>query len=205
MVNSTLRLYLYVQGLTIIAFNGGKLNEQTMYEVLSLGPTFAVMKLIESRFSQTFIVVAAGIGYFFLLHIFWMSCLLIRFAGHNIDAWGICYIKTVCCVTNISPFCLVRHHICSYNISLCVSSTFYLMAHSVLSAFSLSFCIISKLIWALGCSELLVILQKSSRRAKTSESKYYTVSLIYYCHSNLCGHSDVHQLLDADTRLSPLN
>ncbi|GMN26653.1 hypothetical protein TIFTF001_001381 [Ficus carica] len=41
-------LVMMFQGLTIIAFNGGKLNAKTLREVLSLGPTFAVMKFFES-------------------------------------------------------------------------------------------------------------------------------------------------------------
>ncbi|KAI5600221.1 hypothetical protein BDE02_01G011500 [Populus trichocarpa] len=36
------------QGLTVIAFNDGKFNSKTLREILSLGPTFAVMKFIES-------------------------------------------------------------------------------------------------------------------------------------------------------------
>ncbi|XWS52423.1 hypothetical protein CRYUN_Cryun11dG0069800 [Craigia yunnanensis] len=46
------RLWLFLvmmfQGLTIIAFNDGHLNSKTLREVLSLGPTFVVMKFIES-------------------------------------------------------------------------------------------------------------------------------------------------------------
>jgi hypothetical protein len=38
------------QGLTIIAFNDGSLNGKTLREVLSLGPTFVVMKFFESKF-----------------------------------------------------------------------------------------------------------------------------------------------------------
>jgi hypothetical protein len=38
------------QGLTIIAFNDGRLNGKTLREVLSLGPTFVVMKFFESKF-----------------------------------------------------------------------------------------------------------------------------------------------------------
>lgn len=41
-------LVMMFQGLTIIAFNDGHLNSKTLREVLSLGPTFVVMKLIES-------------------------------------------------------------------------------------------------------------------------------------------------------------
>ncbi|XP_007014805.2 PREDICTED: callose synthase 9 [Theobroma cacao] len=46
------RLWIFLammfQGLTIIAFNDGHLNSKTLREVLSLGPTFVVMKFIES-------------------------------------------------------------------------------------------------------------------------------------------------------------
>ncbi|KAK8506312.1 hypothetical protein V6N13_016471 [Hibiscus sabdariffa] len=41
-------LVMMFQGLTIIAFNNGRLNAKTLREVLSLGPTFVVMKFIES-------------------------------------------------------------------------------------------------------------------------------------------------------------
>ncbi|KAL1084988.1 hypothetical protein V6Z11_D08G018900 [Gossypium hirsutum] len=41
-------LVMMFQGLTIIAFNDGHLNAKTLREVLSLGPTFVVMKFTES-------------------------------------------------------------------------------------------------------------------------------------------------------------
>ncbi|KAK9154596.1 hypothetical protein Sjap_002076 [Stephania japonica] len=41
-------LVMMFQGLAIIAFNNGKFNSKTIRLVLSLGPTFAVMKFIES-------------------------------------------------------------------------------------------------------------------------------------------------------------
>ncbi|XVE78801.1 hypothetical protein DITRI_Ditri14bG0007100 [Diplodiscus trichospermus] len=41
-------LVMMFQGLAIIAFNDGNLNSKTLREVLSLGPTFVVMKFIES-------------------------------------------------------------------------------------------------------------------------------------------------------------
>ncbi|KAG5227574.1 callose synthase [Salix suchowensis] len=41
-------LVMMFQGLTIIAFNDGKFNSKTLQEILSLGPTFVVMKFIES-------------------------------------------------------------------------------------------------------------------------------------------------------------
>ncbi|KAE8037014.1 hypothetical protein FH972_009641 [Carpinus fangiana] len=46
------RLWIFLammfQGLTIIAFNDGRLNGKTLREVLSLGPTFVLMKFFES-------------------------------------------------------------------------------------------------------------------------------------------------------------
>lgn len=46
------RLWIFLammfQGLTIIAFNDGRFNSNTLRELLSLGPTFVVMKFIES-------------------------------------------------------------------------------------------------------------------------------------------------------------
>ncbi|XP_045815434.1 callose synthase 9 [Trifolium pratense] len=41
-------LFMMFQGLAIIAFNDGKFNAKTLREVLSLGPTFVVMKFFES-------------------------------------------------------------------------------------------------------------------------------------------------------------
>eukprot|EP01018_Ginkgo_biloba_P032191 Gb_22029 [translate_table: standard] len=41
-------LVMMFQGLTIIGFNDGKINLGTVKEVLSLGPTYAIMKFIES-------------------------------------------------------------------------------------------------------------------------------------------------------------
>lgn len=41
-------LFMMFQGLTIIAFNKGRLNAKTLREILSLGPTFVIMKLFES-------------------------------------------------------------------------------------------------------------------------------------------------------------
>ncbi|XP_058198210.1 callose synthase 9 isoform X2 [Rhododendron vialii] len=41
-------LVMMFQGLTIIAFNKGNIGAKTIREVLSLGPTFVVMKLLES-------------------------------------------------------------------------------------------------------------------------------------------------------------
>ncbi|KAG0459215.1 hypothetical protein HPP92_022343, partial [Vanilla planifolia] len=41
-------LFIMFQGLTIIAFNKGHLNLRTVKQLLSIGPTYAVMKLLES-------------------------------------------------------------------------------------------------------------------------------------------------------------
>ncbi|KAI4307526.1 hypothetical protein L6164_030703 [Bauhinia variegata] len=41
-------LFMMFQGLTIIAFNNGDLNAKTLREVLSLGPTYVLMKFLES-------------------------------------------------------------------------------------------------------------------------------------------------------------
>lgn len=41
-------LFMMFQGLTIIAFNNGNLDSKTIREILSLGPTFVVMKLFQS-------------------------------------------------------------------------------------------------------------------------------------------------------------
>ncbi|KAL5719474.1 Callose synthase 9 [Ranunculus cassubicifolius] len=41
-------LFMMFQGLTILAFNNGNLNPKTIREVLSLGPTFVIMKFFES-------------------------------------------------------------------------------------------------------------------------------------------------------------
>ena len=39
---------MFFQGMTIFAFNNERFNFKTLKEVLSLGPTYVVMKLIES-------------------------------------------------------------------------------------------------------------------------------------------------------------
>ena len=54
-------LKLIFQALTIIAFNNGHLNAKTLREVLSLGPTFVVMKFFESKF-------------LFLQNMLWVIC-----------------------------------------------------------------------------------------------------------------------------------
>ncbi|OVA03159.1 Glycosyl transferase [Macleaya cordata] len=41
-------LFMMFQGLTIIAFNKGNFNSKTIRELLSLGPTYVVMKFVES-------------------------------------------------------------------------------------------------------------------------------------------------------------
>lgn len=41
-------LFMMFQGLTLVAFNDGHLNAKTLRAVLSLGPTFVVMKFLES-------------------------------------------------------------------------------------------------------------------------------------------------------------
>ncbi|XP_009608251.1 callose synthase 9 [Nicotiana tomentosiformis] len=41
-------LFMFFQGMTIFAFNNERFNFKTLREVLSLGPTYVVMKLIES-------------------------------------------------------------------------------------------------------------------------------------------------------------
>lgn len=41
--------FLLFQGLTIIAFNGG-FDSKTLRELLSLGPTYVVMKFIQSMY-----------------------------------------------------------------------------------------------------------------------------------------------------------
>ena len=38
----------------IIGFNGGRIDSTTVKQVLSLGPTFVVMKLIESEILSSF-------------------------------------------------------------------------------------------------------------------------------------------------------
>ncbi|XP_015056412.1 callose synthase 9 [Solanum pennellii] len=41
-------LFMFFQGLTILAFNNERLDSKTLREVLSLGPTYVVMKFLES-------------------------------------------------------------------------------------------------------------------------------------------------------------
>jgi hypothetical protein len=42
-------LFILMQGLTIIAFNDGSFDRKTILQLLSLGPTYVVMKFIESE------------------------------------------------------------------------------------------------------------------------------------------------------------
>lgn len=42
-------LLILFQALAIIAFNDGNINSTTIKQVLSLGPTFVIMKLFESE------------------------------------------------------------------------------------------------------------------------------------------------------------
>lgn len=42
-------MLLLLKGLTIIAFNDGRINLDTFKSVLSLGPTFAIMNFAESK------------------------------------------------------------------------------------------------------------------------------------------------------------
>lgn len=42
-------LFMLMQGLTIIAFNDGSFDRRTILQLLSLGPTYVVMKFIESE------------------------------------------------------------------------------------------------------------------------------------------------------------
>jgi len=42
-------LFVLMQGLTIIAFNDGSFDRKTILQLLSLGPTYVVMKFIESE------------------------------------------------------------------------------------------------------------------------------------------------------------
>jgi hypothetical protein len=60
------------QGLTIIAFNDGRLNGKTLREVLSLGPTFVVMKFFESKFH-----LLPPSSSFFLLFFFFFLCVCV--------------------------------------------------------------------------------------------------------------------------------
>jgi callose synthase len=47
---TTSLLFLSFQALTIIAFNDDNIDKETMKEVLSIGPTYVLMKFIESKY-----------------------------------------------------------------------------------------------------------------------------------------------------------
>jgi hypothetical protein len=51
----TTSLFLSFQALTIIAFNDDNINKETIKEVLSIGPTYVVMKFIESKYLSCFL------------------------------------------------------------------------------------------------------------------------------------------------------
>lgn len=63
-----------VQGLAILAFNDGQFNAKTLREVLSLGPTFFVMKFFESMCQLSFIMYFLVIIYL-VIYIFKFSFL----------------------------------------------------------------------------------------------------------------------------------
>lgn len=119
---------LMFQGLTIIAFNDGNFNAKTLREVLSLGPTFVVMKFFESMYISV-------MKFYFIIHTFF--CLLnvfqecnkfllltlcffvpiyymfspfhffFRCPGHFHDVWCIFNNKALGCLTNFSTISLV--------------------------------------------------------------------------------------------------
>ena len=104
-----------------------------LLEVLSLGPTFVVMKFIESMcYSSHFywkflklicsVILSAMDGNNFLvLTIFYFTAWTwSRCSRYSNDVWCILYFKASCCFSNFSSFYLVQYCISFNNISLCV-------------------------------------------------------------------------------------
>lgn len=125
---------LFLQALTIIAFNNGSFNMKTLLEVLSLGPTFVVMKFIESMCHSSHfywkclklicsVILFAMDGNNFLLVLtifYWSAWTWSRCSRYSNDVWCILYFKASCCFSNFSSFYLVQYCISFDNISLCV-------------------------------------------------------------------------------------
>lgn len=77
--------YLIVQGLAIISFNNGNINPKTIREVLSVGPTYFVMKFFKSNEKSGFefliilLLFSPIVSSFFLNHFLFIfpSCFLV--------------------------------------------------------------------------------------------------------------------------------
>lgn len=105
------------QGLTILAFNNGKLNAKTLREVLSLGPTFVVMKFFESMY---LLYIFRHIFSCHPLVIFSHFHFFLRCSGHFHDVWCIFNNKTLSCLSNFFTFSLVQPCFSFHNFPLCV-------------------------------------------------------------------------------------
>ncbi|CAA6653832.1 unnamed protein product [Spirodela intermedia] len=80
-------LAVFFQGLAIIAFNHGTINTDTFKEVLSIGPTYAVMKFVESSLDLFLMF-----GAYTTARGFALSRLIIRFLWFGISSAFITYI-----------------------------------------------------------------------------------------------------------------
>lgn len=117
----------YPQGLTILAFNNERFDSKTLREVLSLGPTYVVMKFLESMFLWLLSSPKVLLIYQYRTLIVPESFTYCRCSGCYHDVWCILYIKTCSCQSDFPSFCLVQHSFCVHMFPLCVCSFFFFM------------------------------------------------------------------------------
>ncbi|XP_055818991.1 callose synthase 9 [Solanum dulcamara] len=80
-------LFMFFQGLTILAFNNGRFDSKTLREVLSLGPTYVVMKFLESVLD---VIMMYG-AYSTSKHVA-VSRIFLRFVWFSIASVFICFL-----------------------------------------------------------------------------------------------------------------
>ncbi|KAK3042260.1 hypothetical protein RJ639_001855 [Escallonia herrerae] len=80
-------LLMMFQGLTIIAFNNGRVDSKTIREVLSLGPTFVVMKFIQSALD-----IVMMYGAYSTTRRLAVSRIVLRFLWFSIASVVICFL-----------------------------------------------------------------------------------------------------------------
>ncbi|KAJ9549228.1 hypothetical protein OSB04_021771 [Centaurea solstitialis] len=80
-------LFMMFQALTIIAFNDGNLNSKTIREVLSLGPTFFIMKLFQSALD-----IVVMYGAYSTTRLLAVSRIFVRFIWFSFATIFICFL-----------------------------------------------------------------------------------------------------------------
>ncbi|PWA86760.1 glucan synthase-like 10 [Artemisia annua] len=80
-------LFMMFQGLTIIAFHDGRLDSKTLRELLSLGPTFFVMKLLQSALD-----IVVMYGAYSTTRLLAVSRIFVRFIWFSFATIFICFL-----------------------------------------------------------------------------------------------------------------